>query len=143
MSDSFTLRVLTPTGLVLEESVSAVTFPGADGEVGVLPGHAHYSGLLGIGILDYEPASATSAQQMVVSSGFCTFQNDTLEIFADSVDLAEEIDRNQYAGKRPELEKVVESTSSFEPEWQAARNGIARMNAIDQLIARVDKHSLN
>ena len=47
--DSIQLVVVTPVRQLLSESVTEVQLPGADGYLGVLPGHAPLITELGIG----------------------------------------------------------------------------------------------
>lgn len=83
--DSFALKVLTPAGVALSESVTSVTLPGSDGEVGILPGHCRYVGLLGTGSLKYVPAGQGSPKSIVVSEGSCQFEGNALTVLADEV----------------------------------------------------------
>jgi F-type H+-transporting ATPase subunit epsilon len=54
MADKITLRVVTPTQLVLDEEVDEVTAPGALGEFGVLPNHIAFLTLLEPGEMSYK-----------------------------------------------------------------------------------------
>src|SRR5215470_1293091 len=53
LPDSIQLVVVTPERQALKEAVSEVQLPGADGYLGVLPGHAPLITELGIGELSY------------------------------------------------------------------------------------------
>ena len=53
MPDAIQLVVVTPERQLLKASVDEVMLPGADGELGVLPGHAPLITELGIGQLTY------------------------------------------------------------------------------------------
>ena len=50
-ADSIELIIVTPERQLLRETVIEVTLPGADGQLGVLPGHAPLITELGIGEL--------------------------------------------------------------------------------------------
>jgi F-type H+-transporting ATPase subunit epsilon len=84
-SNVFKLKILTPQGAVLDASVQSATVPLADGEIGVLPGHARHMGLLGNGTLSYITADGAATKGAVqISGGFCTFSGDVLTVLADS-----------------------------------------------------------
>lgn len=53
MGESLLLKVLTPTGMVVDAGVLEVSVPGAQGEFGVLPGHTYYLAVLRSGRLSY------------------------------------------------------------------------------------------
>ncbi len=132
--DSITLRVLTPAGLVLEDKASSVTLPSALGEIQVLPQHARYNGLLGTGILEYQPAGNSAPKRMAISQGFCSFSGDTLSILADYVVQADQVDRGAYATQRTNLEKTVAAGITTEPEFAVAKEQLGRIEAIDRLL---------
>lgn len=81
--ESFNLNVYTPAGILLKESVGEVTLPTAMGEIGVLPGHASYTGILAEGILSYSQGSSAK-KSLKVSGGFAAFSGNTLTVLADS-----------------------------------------------------------
>ena len=85
--ESFKLKVLTPVGVVLEkEQVVSANLPSSQGEIGILPGHVRYSGLLGNGILKYKTASG-EVSNLTVHEGFCNFLGNELLILADKAEL--------------------------------------------------------
>jgi F-type H+-transporting ATPase subunit epsilon len=134
-SETFQLKVFTPAGLELETQVQEVLLPSSNGEIGVLPHHAKYIGLLGTGILEYLDAAGKS-RRIVVSGGFCNFVNEQLVILADSVDQAESVNRETYAQDRPALSKMVLEMSGDDPKVVYARQALARMDAIDHLLGQ-------
>ena len=134
-SDTFQLKVYTPAGLELEVQVQEVLVPSSEGEIGVLPHHAKYIGLLGTGILEYIEVGG-KARRLVVSGGFCNFVNEELVVLADSVDQADTVDREHYAQDRSALSKMVLEMSADDPKVVYARQALARMDAIDQLLGQ-------
>lgn len=79
--ESFNLNVYTPGGVLLKESVGEVTMPTAMGEVGILPGHASYTGILAEGRLSY--SAGGTKKSVSVSGGFASFSGSTLTVLAD------------------------------------------------------------
>src|SRR5207249_11793411 len=66
ISESIELVVVTPERQLLREPVSETTLPGADGCLGVLPGHAPLITELGIGELTYRRKGATEAGHLAI-----------------------------------------------------------------------------
>ena len=132
--DTFQLKVFTPEGLALDDSTGSVSLPAKDGEVGILPQHVSYTGILGTGILEYAPAGSGSKKRVVVSGGFCNFSGDSLTLLADSIDFPENIDRSNYGKDRAALESVIKEGNAGSPEFQAASDKLARIDAIDRLL---------
>lgn len=133
-SDKINLKVYTPAGLVLDTQASSVTLPTSDGDIGILPHHVRYIGLLGTGILEYFELGSNTSNRLVVSNGFCNFVNETLVVLADSADLPADIDKASYAKERESLQKVLQTSSLFEPDAILASQKLQRIDAIERLI---------
>lgn len=78
---SFHLSVFTPAGLLLEEEVRSVTLPSAVGEIGILPKHVKYIGLLANGKMTY--LTSTEEKEVEITGGFCSFADEKLVVLAD------------------------------------------------------------
>jgi F-type H+-transporting ATPase subunit epsilon len=134
-NDSFDLKVFTPIGLAVEDQASQVTLPSKDGEVGILPGHIGYAGLLGTGILEYYSTESKSAVRLVVAEGFCSFSESGLSILADSVAKADEVDKETYGETRAELHASLKEGDTRSTDWQRAKVELEKIEAIDRLIS--------
>ncbi len=134
-NESFGIRIVTPAGEAVSDMTNEVTLPSSKGEIGVLPQHTRYTGLLGTGILEYYAINEKRTKRLVISGGFCTFANNTLTILADSAHLPEKIDRESYASKRAELSKTVDTSDSSDPAWEFAKQELDKIEAIDRLIS--------
>ena len=132
MSDVFLFKVFTPAGLQLEASVTSVNLPSSAGEIGVLPHHTRYTGLVGNGVLEYAAVEGRP-RKIVVSGGFCTFTGDVFTVLADSVDLPEKLAGKSYATEKDSLLKVVQSESTHDPKWIVASEQLRRIEAIERL----------
>ena len=89
--DSMQLVVVTPVRQLLSESVTEVQLPGADGYLGVLPGHAPLITELGIGELTYRTAGGQTGLLAVIR-GFAEVLPDRVSVLAETAERAEEID---------------------------------------------------
>lgn len=132
---SFQLKVYSGRGIEAEAEVRIVTVPSTSGELGFLPNHCDYVGLLGVGIVEYQPVDSTVPRRIVVAGGLCTFAGNTLKLLADSVDTAESVDKVSYARERAELEQRMETIGEIDPEYGLLSQKLSRIQAIDALLA--------
>jgi F-type H+-transporting ATPase subunit epsilon len=70
LPDSIELIIVTPERQFLREKVVEVVLPGAEGELGVLPGHAPLMTELGIGELSYRGAGSNPSGALAIIQGF-------------------------------------------------------------------------
>jgi F-type H+-transporting ATPase subunit epsilon len=126
LPDSIELIIVTPERQLLRESVVEVTLPGADGQLGVLPGHAPLITDLGIGELNYH-AKAGADGTMAIISGFAEVLGDRVTVLAETAERPEEIDlgRAEEAKKRAE-ERLAAAASNPEIDWGRAAIALQR-----------------
>src|SRR5882724_91056 len=90
MANQLQLDVVTPERRVLSESVNAVTVPGRNGEMQLLPGHAALISELKSGVLTYNQDGTNF--QLHVSGGFVEVNEDRVSVLAEIAERPEEID---------------------------------------------------
>src|SRR5687768_15724240 len=97
MADKITLRVVTPSRLVLDEEVDEVTAPGELGEFGVLPNHIAFLSTLVPGELSFK--QGTTKTTLAISGGYAEVLENVMTVLASSAEFPAEIDvaRSQYA----------------------------------------------
>jgi F-type H+-transporting ATPase subunit epsilon len=110
MSDSFQLRIVTPTRQLLDESVNEVTAPGTVGELGVLPEHTTFLGSLEIGTLSYR--SGPTGRRLAIRGGFAEVADDVMTVLADQAQFAEEIDPGRA---QSDLQAAIEKLKGLSP----------------------------
>lgn len=100
LPDHLVLEIVTPDHSVVSEEVDEVQIPGAEGSLGVLPGHTPLLTTLQIGELWYRKGEETS--YVAVSFGFAEVLPDRVTILAQIAETAEDIDvtRAKTAEKR-------------------------------------------
>jgi F-type H+-transporting ATPase subunit epsilon len=103
LPNSIQLIIVTPTRQLLRIEVSEVTLPGANGYLGILPGHAPLITELGIGELAYH--SATPSDPISVTRGFAEILPDRVTVLAETAELAAEIDLERAEAARARAEK--------------------------------------
>ncbi len=124
---SIELIIVTPERQLLRETVVEVTLPGADGCLGILPGHAPLITELGIGELTYRAAAASPPAPLAVISGFAEVLGDRVTVLAEFAERPEEIDlaRAEEAKKRAE-QRLAAAASDPTVDWDRAAVALQR-----------------
>lgn len=133
MAERIQLDVITPERRLLSETVDAVTVPGMNGEIGILPGHTPLISQLQTGVLTY--TQGTTTHRMVVSGGFVEVNDERVSVLADLAERPDEIDANQARQEREQAEKALGSFSGSEEDMAQMRSRLDRANARLQLTA--------
>jgi F-type H+-transporting ATPase subunit epsilon len=120
VSGNFTLRLLTPYRSFFEGEVESVIAPGQVGEFGVQAGHTKFISVLIPGLLRYVQAGST--HEFAIGGGFAEVHPDGVTVFADSLEIPEEIDvdRAKAALERAQA-KLVDSgklTATEVAHWE-------------------------
>jgi F-type H+-transporting ATPase subunit epsilon len=115
--DKIDLEIVTPERLVLSETVDEVILPGADGYLGVLPGHAPLLTGMMSGEVSYRVGDR--ARYLAVSGGFAEVLRNKVTVLAETCERAEEIDLDRAKLAREKAEKVI-SDLAAEVEMEEA-----------------------
>ena len=102
MADTFKLEIVTPEKKVVDTAAEEVQFPGKNGYLGVLPGHAPLITELSVGEIIY--CENASELRLAVAWGFAEVLPDKVTILAESAERPSEIDveRARKAKERAE-----------------------------------------
>ncbi len=127
LAESIELVIVTPERQLLRETVVETTLPGADGCLGILPGHAPLITELGIGELAYRAKSASEAGHLAIISGFAEVLGDRVTVLAETAERPEEIDvaRAEEAKKRAE-QRLASAASDPNVDWSRAAVALQR-----------------
>ena len=101
------LLVVTPERKVVQAEADEVELPGAEGYVGILPGHAPLITLLGTGVLTIRRGGSSTAY--AVSAGFAEISGDRVSVLADSAEAAAEIDAAAAERDRAKAEEEMKT----------------------------------
>ena len=121
---AFHFDLVSPEKLLFSGEVEQVDVPGAEGDFGVLAGHAPMVATLRPGILTVRGSSGE--QKIVVLGGFAEVSAQGLTVLADVAEAVEDIDRTMITSRISELETRIEKT---EPGSE-----------LDRLITRLDHY---
>lgn len=84
MADKVEFELVSPEKLLVSQPVHMVVVPGAEGFLGVLPGHAPMIVTVKPGIIDiYANDMATVTQRIFVAGGFCEITGGRVTILAE------------------------------------------------------------
>jgi F-type H+-transporting ATPase subunit epsilon len=112
---NLTLQIVSADRLLVQAVVDEVEIPGADGYIGVLPGHTPLLTMLHVGELWYRHGQDKS--YLAIAFGFAEVQADRVTILAEIAEKAEEIDvARAEAAKRRVEEQLARPTIDMDFE---------------------------
>jgi F-type H+-transporting ATPase subunit epsilon len=109
LPEAIELVVVTPEKQLLRQSTKEVQLPGADGYLGILPGHAPLITEIGIGELSYYDPSGKESAHLAIIRGFAEVLPDRVTVLAETAEFAEEIDIARAEAARARAEKRLAS----------------------------------
>ncbi len=123
MSDTFQLEIVTPEKMVVRDVAEEMQIPGANGYLGVLPGHAPLITELAVGEISYRKAGQT--HYLAVAWGFAEVLPEKVTILAETAERPQEInvERAQVARQRAEEEL---KTGQTEADFTHAEDSLKR-----------------
>jgi F-type H+-transporting ATPase subunit epsilon len=123
---SFSFELVSPTSLVFSGEVEQVDVPGAEGDFGVLAGHAPFITPLRPGVLTVK--NGGSAKRLFVKDGFAEVNHKGLTVLAETAVAVEDIDRDAFASAIKEAEQAVSEAKDEAARWQAVQ-GVEQLKA--------------
>lgn len=119
-------ELVTPERLILSIMVDMVVVPGAEGNFGVLPGHAPFISTIRPGTIDVYEGRAVG-QRIFVVGGIAEVTPERCTVLADEAMTADSLDRNaldaeltEIEGNLPSLREQVAHAQGTERERLAA-----------------------
>src|SRR5438552_11659618 len=99
------LTIVTPERSLVDEQVEELQIPGADGHLGVLPGHAALFTELKVGELGYKKNGGWS--WLAVAWGFAEVLPDQVRVLAETAERAHEIDVERATRAKERAEQKI------------------------------------
>ena len=128
---TFHFDLVSPEKLAFSGEVDQVDVPGAEGDFGVLAGHAPVVAAIRPGILTV--TSGGTHQKIIVLGGLAEMSGNGLTVLADVATSIEELDRARFADKISEMEAKLS-----EKEGSALDRAIERLDHFKSI-----QHQLN
>jgi F-type H+-transporting ATPase subunit epsilon len=123
LPEALQLVIVTPTRQILRARATEVTMPGANGYLGILPGHAPLMTELGIGELTYRTAKPT--EPISIIRGFAEVLPDRVTVLAETAELAAEIDIERAEAAKARAEKRL-AAGDTNIDWDRASVSLRR-----------------
>ena len=131
--DSIQLVVVTPVNQLLSEAVTEVQLPGADGYLGVLPGHAPLITELGIGELTYQTANGQSGLLAIIR-GFAEVLPERVSVLAETAERPEDIDVNRAQQALKRAQELIAKGGDI--DWDRASASLQRALVRIQVVSK-------
>ena len=114
---SFPFELVSPVRLVFSGDVEQVDVPGAEGDFGVLAGHAPFVSTLRPGVLTVHESGGT--KRYFVREGFAEVNAKGLTVLAEPAVPADELDREALTSAIKDAEQLVSDAKDEEARWKA------------------------
>lgn len=131
--DSIQLVVVTPVNQLLSEAVTEVQLPGADGYLGVLPGHAPLITELGIGELTYKTANGQTGLLAIIR-GFAEVLPQRISVLAETAERPEDIDVNRAQQALKRAQELIAKGGDI--DWDRASASLQRALVRIQVVSK-------
>lgn len=132
VTKKISIEIITPEKLALKEEADFVVLPATEGEMGILPGHTHLLAQLTGGALRIQTQGQTKF--FAVSGGFAEVHPERIEVFAETAEMAEEIDAERAkidaAKAKEQLSKAV-SPQDLANAQAALRRALVRLRVYE------------
>jgi F-type H+-transporting ATPase subunit epsilon len=131
MATQFSLSVVAPDRLVVQEMVDSIVAPGTEGYFGVFAGHVPIISALKPGLVEYMDAT-TNRHYIYIGGGFAEVQSDKVTILADEAERATDIDIAKAEHQLEEARKALrgeESSIDHEDAVLEIERAVSRIKA--------------
>ncbi len=110
---SLTVKVITPSKVIWDQSVSEVILPSRTGQLGILPGHVPILTALDIGVMRVR--TDKNWISISVTGGFAEVEKNQVKVLVNSAQLGSAIDqeaaRSEFVSAQGQLDEATKSGS--------------------------------
>jgi F-type H+-transporting ATPase subunit epsilon len=92
MADTVEFELVSPAKLLKSEPVEMVVVPGAEGDLGVLPGHSALIATVRPGVIDIHEGGSVK-ERIFVAGGFCEISSERCTVLAEEAIEVSAIDK--------------------------------------------------
>jgi F-type H+-transporting ATPase subunit epsilon len=118
------LQILTPDSKIFEGDVDMVELPGAEGDMGVLPGHEALVSALNAGALVITQKGQT--QTLAIGEGFAEITATSVGVLTDGAINEKDIDEKKAEEAVKRAEDLLKSNTLEGEELEATQASLAR-----------------
>lgn len=123
-------ELVAPSRLMLSVEADQVALPGAEGDMGILPGHAPLISALRPGVIEVEGAEAEESR-FYVPGGFAEMANDRLTVLAEEATPMSDLDRGQL---EQEIQNLKEDVADAKDD-AARQRAEEKLAGVEQMLA--------
>ena len=123
MANTFQLKIVTPSKLLVKDAAEEAQIPGVGGYLGILPGHAPLITELAVGVLTYKASGATHI--LSVAWGFMEVLPDKVTILAEAAERPQEIDVERAQKAKDRAEQRLKS-NDLQVDYTRAEDALQR-----------------
>ena len=134
MADLVQFELVAPERLLISDAVEMVVVPGAEGDFGVLPGHAPLISTVRPGVISvYQNGAVT--RRVFVSGGFSEVTSERCTVLADEAISLEDADRSAAESRIRSAEQAVNDAEDDADRTAAA----AELEISRAFLAAIDR----
>lgn len=130
MADTLHVELVTADRALWSGEAAMVVARTSEGDLGALPGHEPFLGLLVDGVIEIKGADGDTPVAAAAYGGFLSIADDRVSILAEFAELAHEIDLD---GARQELERMQAAGDSGGEATEALRRAEMRVRAAERV----------
>jgi F-type H+-transporting ATPase subunit epsilon len=135
MAGTFQLELVSPAKLLLSRPVDMAVLPAAEGEMGVLPGHAPMIVALRGGVISVSEGGRVT-ERLFVAGGFAEVTPERVTVLADEATPVEQLSRTAAEARVTEAEAALAEAQLAPPEKREA--AMARLLSARAMVAAAE-----
>lgn len=124
---SISLKIVTPNMTAYDQNVTEVQFPGFEGQMGILEGHAQLLTLSKPGIVTIESSNGT--ERFLIGKGFAEITSTELSLLVDVFEDIAAIDKDKAKADLLEAEEALSHTSPSNKDYGFIADRVALSQA--------------
>jgi F-type H+-transporting ATPase subunit epsilon len=128
------VEILTPNRVLLQEQVDELNVPGADGYLGILPGHIALLTTLGNGVLMYRQGE--QRRYLTIFGGYMEVNNDQVTVLAEIAENMTDIDRVRAEAALQRALERLRGREVQEIDFERATAAVQRAQVRLQVVQR-------
>ena len=136
MADKVSFELVSPAKLLVSEDVDMVVVPGAEGDFGVLAGHAPVISTVRSGTITVYQENGVS-DRIFVAGGIAEVTTERCTVLAEEAERVDDIDRSEVEGQVAELRDlagVVDTDTERDNVNTRMAVAEAKLAALDEVI---------
>ena len=118
------IKVILPSGIIIDEECDCVTIPGVDGDFAVLEGHTPLITKIRPGVLTVD--NHNNATEYAIHDGFVTVEEDLITVVTERIEKADEIDKNRAEEALKRAKARLAENASADVDFRRAESALKR-----------------